>query len=86
MNMRYLLVLSDSEGIHCIGPLPRIGEQITVRKRYVKPHEVLLCRVVNIRYSIDVSDEPFDDREARGSEGRDDIPEVYVGIERRVNP
>lgn len=34
MNIRYLLVLSVGENIYCIGPLPRIGEQITVRKQY----------------------------------------------------
>jgi hypothetical protein len=77
MTTRYLLVLSESEGIHCVGMLPRVGERLTVRKKY-GANETLLCRVVDVRHAIDVSNLPFDAQGARDYTNHGDLPEVLV--------
>jgi hypothetical protein len=81
MSTRYLLILSESEGIICIGHLPRVGELVRVSKEYHDymggPDKPVTYLVESVTYPMDVKDEPYDAKGSRGNE-YGELPEVRV--------
>lgn len=79
---RYLLVISPSEGIQCIGQLPHVGDEILVEKEYADAPDHRACerktyRVKRVLHTMIVRDIPYDSKGARGNP-YDNLPEVYV--------
>ena len=76
--IRYLLLLSESEGIYCIGERPFVGDRLVVKKVYGERDEVE-ARVTSVTLTQTVRDAVTDPEEARGNQ-LGDVPEVRVEI------
>lgn len=75
----YLLILSESEGIRCIGTLPQVGHTMKIRKAY-GAFEVITALVTRVTLTQTIENIPYDAKGSRGNE-YGDIPIVYVTVQ-----